>query len=76
MLLLINIKYILSLGSSRIFNKALTELIFKSSILSISTNLGFELNDDLLGLKEDGTIKGKSEDLITLFKSVYTKKSN
>ncbi|MDA9325806.1 AAA family ATPase [bacterium] len=36
----------------------------------------FELNDDLLGLKEDGTIKGKSEDLITLFKSVYTKKSN
>ncbi|WP_051583916.1 AAA family ATPase [Dokdonia sp. PRO95] len=36
----------------------------------------FELNDDLLGLKEDGTIKGKSEDLIKLFKSVYTKKSN
>ena len=36
----------------------------------------FELNDDLLGLKEDGGIKGKSEDLIKLFKSVYTKKSN
>jgi hypothetical protein len=36
----------------------------------------FELNDDLLGLKEDGNIKGKSEDLIKLFKSVYTKKSN
>jgi|GEM_PF-1177514 len=36
----------------------------------------FELNDDLLGLKEDGIIKGKSEDLIKLFKSVYTQKSN
>ena len=36
----------------------------------------FELNDDLLGLNEDGTIKGKSEDLIKLFKSVYTQKLN
>ena len=51
LLLLINIKYILSLGSSRIFSKALTELIFKSSILSISTNLGFKLNDDLFKVK-------------------------
>jgi hypothetical protein len=36
----------------------------------------FELNDDLLGLKEEGTIKGKTEDLVNLFKSVYTQKSN
>lgn len=36
----------------------------------------FELNDALLGLNEDGSLKGKSEDLIKLFKSVYTKKSN
>ena len=36
----------------------------------------FELNNDLLGLKENGNIKGKSEDLIKLFKSVYTQKSN
>lgn len=36
----------------------------------------FELNNDLLGLKEDGVIKGKSEELIKLFKSVYTQKSN
>jgi hypothetical protein len=36
----------------------------------------FELNDALLGLNEDGSIKGKSEDLIKLFKSVYTQKSN
>ena len=51
LLLLINIKYILSFGSSRIFNKALIELIFKSSILSISTNLGFLLNEDLFNDK-------------------------
>ena len=48
LLLLINIKYILSFGSSSIFNNALTELIFKSSILSININLGFELKEDLL----------------------------
>jgi len=36
----------------------------------------FELNDALLGLNKDGSIKGKSEDLIMLFKSVYTPKSN
>ena len=36
----------------------------------------FELNDDLLGLKENGNIKGKTEDLVKLFKSVYTPKSN
>ena len=37
----------LSLGSSNIFSKALTELMFKSSILSMRTNLGFVLKDDL-----------------------------
>lgn len=36
----------------------------------------YELNDDLLGLKEDGTIKGGTEDLVQLFKSVYIPKSN
>ena len=36
----------------------------------------FKLNDALLGLNKDGCIKGKSEDLIMLFKSVYTPKSN
>ena len=34
----------------------------------------FELNDDLLGLNEDGTIKGNTDQLIKLFKSVYTQK--
>jgi len=36
----------------------------------------YELNDDLLGLNKDGTIKGGTEDLVQLFKSVYTPKSN
>ena len=36
----------------------------------------YELNDDLLGLKEDGTLKGDSDQLVQLFKSVYTQKSN
>ncbi len=36
----------------------------------------FQLNDALLGSNEDGSINGKSEDLIKLFKSVYSKKSN
>ena len=36
----------------------------------------FESNDDLFGLSEDGAIKGKSDELIELFKSVYTQKSN
>ena len=51
MLLLINIKWILLLGSSSIFNKALTELIFKSSMLSMSTSLGFVLKEDLFKVK-------------------------
>lgn len=36
----------------------------------------FELNDDLLGLNKNGTIKGGKEDLVRLFSSVYTPKSN
>ena len=56
LLLLINIKYILSLGSSKIFNKALTELMFKCSILSIITSLGLLLKDDLFS----GLILNKS----------------
>lgn len=36
----------------------------------------YELNDDLLGLNTDGTIKGGTEDLVQLFKSVYKPKSN
>lgn len=36
----------------------------------------FELNDDLLGLNKDGTIKGGKENLVRLFTSVYTAKSN
>ena len=36
----------------------------------------YELNDDLFGLNKDGTIKGKTDDLVQLFKSVYTPKSN
>ena len=47
LLVFISIKIILSFGSSSIFNKALIELIFNKSILSIKTNLGLELNDDL-----------------------------
>ena len=48
LLLLIKIKITLLVGSSTIFSKALIEFIFKSSILSINTNLGFLLNEDLL----------------------------
>lgn len=36
----------------------------------------FELNDELLGSNEDGTIKGGTTNLVQLFKSVYTPKSN
>lgn len=36
----------------------------------------YVLNDDLLGLNKDGTIKGGTEDLVQLFKSVYTPQSN
>ena len=48
LLLFIKIKNILSLGSSNVFNSAFTEFKFKNSILSIKTNLGLLLNDDLL----------------------------
>lgn len=35
----------------------------------------FSLNEDLFSLNNDGTIKGKKEDLVKLFKSVYTRTS-
>ena len=35
-----------------------------------------ELNGELLGLNEDGTIKGNTHQLLQLFKSIYTQKSN
>ena len=34
-----------------------------------------ELNDDLLGQNKDGTFKGNSDQLVQLFKSVYTQES-
>ena len=40
-------KKIFSIGSSIIFNKALIEFAFKNSILSINTNLGLLLKEDL-----------------------------
>ena len=36
----------------------------------------FELNDDLLGQNKDGTFKADSDQLVQLFKSVYTRKPN
>ena len=48
LLLFIKIKNIFSLGSSNVFNSAFTEFKFKYSILSIKTNLGLLLNEDLL----------------------------
>lgn len=36
----------------------------------------FELNDELLGQNIDGTFKGNTDQLIQLFKSVYTPESN
>jgi 5-methylcytosine-specific restriction protein B len=36
----------------------------------------YELNEDLFGLEKDGSIKGSTEDLVKLFQSVYTLKSN
>ena len=47
LLLLIKIKWVFLDGSSKIFNKAFTEFTFKYSILSINTNLGLVLNEDL-----------------------------
>jgi len=46
----INIKLIFLLGSSNIFNKALVEFKLSNSILSIKTNLGLLLNEDLFNL--------------------------
>ena len=54
LLLLISIKKILLLGSSIIFNKALIEFVFKNSMLSIKTNLGFELNEKFYLAKNNG----------------------
>ena len=51
LLLLIKIKLILSLGSSRILSRAFTEFIFNNSILSINTILGLSLKEDLLSDK-------------------------
>ncbi len=51
LLLLIKIKFILSFGSSRIFNKALTAFILSNSILSINTNLGLVLKEDLFNVR-------------------------
>ena len=51
LLLLINIKLILSPGSSRILSKAFTALLFNSSMLSINTSLGLLLKLDLLSVK-------------------------
>ena len=36
----------------------------------------FELNDDLFGLNKNGDLKGSTDQLVQLFKSVYTQKSN
>lgn len=36
----------------------------------------FELNDDLLGQNTDGTLKGNTDQLVQLFKSVYTQEPN
>ena len=38
-------------GSSIIFNKAFIEFLFKNSMLSIKTNLGLSLKEDLLSVK-------------------------
>jgi hypothetical protein len=35
----------------------------------------YKLNEELLGLNDDGSIKGTTADLVQLFKSVYTSKS-
>lgn len=35
----------------------------------------FELNDEIFGLNINGTLKGKTDDLVKLFRSVYTPKS-
>ena len=50
LLLCIKIKMMFAEGSSKVFNNALSELMFKNSILSIKTNLGLSLNEDLLRL--------------------------
>ena len=56
LLLLIKIKCILKLGSSKTFNKALIEFVFKNSILSINTNLGLLLKEDLFRLSINSLI--------------------
>ena len=50
LLLLIKIKLIFSLGSSKTFSNALIEFKFNNSMLSIKTNLFLLLNEDLFRL--------------------------
>ena len=72
-LLWIKIKFIFSFGSSRIFNNALIELIFNNSILSIRTNLGFLLNDDLFKLIISSLIWFISIDFLSSLTSIVIK---
>ena len=73
LLLLIKIKFTFADGSSKIFNKAFTELAFKHSILSIKTNLGFLLNDDLFKLIISSLIWFISIDFLSSLTSIVIK---
>ena len=43
-------------GSSKIFNRAFIEFLFKDSTLSIKINLGLSLNDDFVSFKINSLI--------------------
>ena len=60
-------------GSSNTFNRAFTELIFKNSILSINTNLGLLLNEDLLRFKINFLIWFISIDFLSVSISIILK---
>ncbi|WP_417873696.1 AAA family ATPase [Xanthomarina gelatinilytica] len=69
-----------SKDDSKFFNKKPSQqkALFgkEEAVEGYDEKIMFEINDDLLGIKEDGTIKGSSDQLVQLFKSVYTQKSN
>ena len=60
-------------GSSKTLSKALIELVFKNSILSIKTNLGLLLNEDLFNNLIKSRIWIISIDFLSVLMSILIK---
>ena len=69
-----------SKDSSKFFNKKMSQQkrLFgkEEAVEGYDEKIIFELNDDLFGLNKNEDLKGSTDQLVQLFKSVYTKKSN